>query len=119
MAASARAPQAVPDYALQAGAVYRLEVGGACFVVLYLAAMALFLALDGKGFAELGTRGLKVERVVPGANAKQTENLSDQIRINQSFESELEVNHALLLTATRDLKDLEKRIRFLEAQTIS
>jgi hypothetical protein len=52
-------PAAVPDYALQASPVYRLEVGAACFVVVYLAAMAFFLALDGRGFAEFGTRGLK------------------------------------------------------------
>ncbi|MGN6663292.1 MAG: hypothetical protein ACTHK6_03635 [Solirubrobacterales bacterium] len=36
----------MPDFALQASAVYRLEVGAACFAVFYLATWALALALD-------------------------------------------------------------------------
>lgn len=59
LAATAHVPDPVPSFALQAAAVYRLEVGGACFAAFYLAAMALVLALDGRGFAELGTRGLR------------------------------------------------------------
>lgn len=71
LAASARVPNPVPDFALQAASVYRLEIGAACFVVIYLAAMAFFLALDGRGFAELGTRGLKAQQVVKTSNDEQ------------------------------------------------
>lgn len=46
LAASARVPAPVPDFALQASAVYRLEVGAACFTVFYLATWAVALALD-------------------------------------------------------------------------
>jgi hypothetical protein len=46
LAANVRVPTPVPDFALQAAAVYRLEVGAACFAVFYLAAWAFALALD-------------------------------------------------------------------------
>lgn len=46
LAATVRVPLPVPGFALQAAAVYRLEVGAACFVVFYLAVLAFALALD-------------------------------------------------------------------------
>lgn len=46
LAASVRVPAPVPDFALQAEAVYRLEVGAACFLVFYLATLAIAFALD-------------------------------------------------------------------------
>jgi hypothetical protein len=54
---------------LQAKEIYRLEVGAAFFVAFYLATMALFLALDGKGFAEFGPRGLRINQVVRRSTA--------------------------------------------------
>jgi hypothetical protein len=68
LAITASLPAAVPDFALQATTVYRLEVGAACFIVIYLAAMALFLALDGGGFTEFGTRGLKAAQIIRAAD---------------------------------------------------
>jgi|SRR4051794_25538804 hypothetical protein len=119
LTASVRVPDPVPDYALQAAAVYRLEVGAACFALLYLAAMTFLLALDGRGFAELGTHGLKVEQVVPAADDKQDENLSEQIKINQRLENDLNAGEKSMRSATKKLKALEKRVSILEAQTIS
>jgi hypothetical protein len=53
-------PAAIPNVALQAAAVYRLEVGGAIFVGFYLAAMAFVLALRNRGFTDIGTAGVRV-----------------------------------------------------------
>lgn len=64
LAGSAAVPDPVPDYALQAEEIYRLEIGAAFFVAFYLATMAVVLALTGKGFAEFGTQGLKAHRVI-------------------------------------------------------
>ena len=64
LAGSAAVPEPVPDYALQAEEIYRLEIGAAFFVAFYLALMAVVLALGGRGFAELGTQGLKAQRVI-------------------------------------------------------
>jgi hypothetical protein len=54
-------PTDVPSVALQASPVYRLEVGGAIFVGLYLAAMAFVLALRNHGFTEFGTGGVRAQ----------------------------------------------------------
>ncbi len=71
LAASVPVPDSVPDFALQAAPVYRLEVGAACFAAFYLAAMALMLAFDGRGFAEFGTKGLRVTEVIRAATEQE------------------------------------------------
>ena len=57
-------PSEVPSFALQAVAVYRVEVGAAVFFGLYLAAMALVLATHNRAFTELGTGGVKAQDLV-------------------------------------------------------
>jgi hypothetical protein len=47
-------PTEVPTVALKAEAVYRVEVGGAVFLGLYIATIALSLALHNRGFTEFG-----------------------------------------------------------------
>jgi hypothetical protein len=59
VAATVTPPTEVPPAALRAVAVYRLEVGGAVFLGLYVAAMALTLALHNRGFTEFGSGGVK------------------------------------------------------------
>jgi hypothetical protein len=78
VASSARIPESIPDYALQAASVYRLEIGAACFVAIYLAAVAFLLALDGRAFVEFGRRGLKAERIVRAADDEQEVTLTRQ-----------------------------------------
>jgi hypothetical protein len=112
-------PVTVPDYALQAAAVYRLEVGAVCFIVVYLAAMAFFLALDGRGFAELGTRGLKAAQIIRAADDDEQETLAEQIEVNQNLEGELEDVKADLQSAIDDINRQEDRLLEIEAQTIS
>ena len=117
MAVSARVPAPVPSFALQAAAVYRLEVGAACFVVVYLAAMAFFLALDGRGFAELGTRGLRATTVV-WASDQQKGTLSEQVKVNQDLERGLEETGAALHSAVQNLNEQEKRLQRLEEERL-
>ena len=53
-AATVTPPTEVPTVALNAEAVYRVEVGGAVFLGLYIATIALSLALHNRGFTEFG-----------------------------------------------------------------
>jgi hypothetical protein len=57
-AATVATPADVPSVALRAVPVYRVEVGAAVFFGLYLAAMALVLAMHNRAFTELGTSGI-------------------------------------------------------------
>jgi hypothetical protein len=59
----AEAPSEVPDFALRAAAIYRVEVGAAAFLALYLVAMAFVLALNNRGFSEIGVHGLKAQDI--------------------------------------------------------
>ena len=110
---SVRVPDSIPDYALQAAAVYRLEVGAACFVVLYLAAMAFFLALEGRGIAELGTRGLRATEVVR-VDDRQRETLSAQMKLIHNTRKDLEDLEVRIGMTANDLNGQEHRLKRLE-----
>jgi hypothetical protein len=52
-------PTEVPTFALKAAVVYRVEVGTAVFMGLYLATMAFTLALHNRAFTEIGSAGFR------------------------------------------------------------
>lgn len=104
-------PDAVPDFALQAAPVYRLEVGAACFVVVYLAAMAFFLALDGRGFAELGPKGLRATEVVQAAG--------EEMKLIRDMREDLTDLETALDNAIEDLKAEGLRLQTLEEERLS
>jgi hypothetical protein len=52
-------PADMPSIALSAEPVYRVEVGAVVFFGLYLAAMALVLAMHNRAFTEMGTGGIR------------------------------------------------------------
>jgi hypothetical protein len=54
-------PTEVPTLALRAAAVYRVEVGAAVFFGLYVATMAFALALQNRGFTEIGSGGIRAQ----------------------------------------------------------
>jgi len=54
-------PTDTPSFALRATPVYRLEVGVAVFFGLYLATLALVLAMHNRGFTELGSSGIRAQ----------------------------------------------------------
>ena len=114
LTASVRVPEVVPDFALRASPVYRLEIGGACFAVVYLATIAFFLALDGRGFVEFGSRGLKARRVVQATDDEQEAALARQTKLQQDIEQRLDRIDADLENTGISLDAQEERLRFLE-----
>lgn len=52
-------PAELPSVALRAAPVFRVEVGAAVFIALYLATMAFVLALHNRGFTEIGSSGIR------------------------------------------------------------
>jgi hypothetical protein len=90
VAATVAPPVDVPTFALQAGAVYRVEVGAAVFFGLYVATMALALALHNRGFTEIGSGGIKAQGL---AGLPEGEFVTD-----------------LLADLAEDIGDLETRI---------
>lgn len=112
LAASTTVPHPVPAFALQATAVYRLEVGAACFAVFYLAAMALILALDGRGFAEFGTKGLRAVQVTRATDERQAQ-------FNQGIEGRFDETDAAIDSAIETLSRQEKRLEKLEEERLT
>lgn len=108
LAGTVAVPEPVPDFALRAAEIYRLEIGAAFFVAFYLATMALFLAFSGKGFAEFTATGLKIEEVVERATERQDKTaLAWQLRIDHRTEEKLQQIQAFL-------DDLHQRQRLHE-----
>jgi len=72
-----------------------------------------------RGFAELGTRGLRAEQVIRAADDKEQITLDGQIEATQDLEAALEDVEAALDRAVDEINDQEQRLEKLEAQTIS
>jgi hypothetical protein len=68
-------PSPVPNFALKSAAIYRIEIGAAAFLGLYLIALAFVLALNNRGFSEIGTSGLKAQDI---ANRAQQRGIAEQ-----------------------------------------
>lgn len=111
LAGSTDVPAPVPDYALQAEEIYRLEIGVAFFTAFYLALMAFLLALGGRGFAEFGTQGLKAQTVVAQRTRKQR-SLVRQRDLDRQTLMKLE-------RLKRELEQQEKRLEQLESESLS
>jgi uncharacterized protein YlxW (UPF0749 family) len=116
LAASAAVPEPVPDYALQAEEIYRLEIGMSFFVAFYLATMAMMLALSGRGFAEFGTQGVRARAVIDrAAGSKQQETLSRQLKATQQTERKLEELHARVADLRENVDLHQKRLENLNS----
>lgn len=100
MATTSAAPNRIPDFALQSAAVYRLEVGAAFFVAFYLVAMALVLAFSGRGFAELGPRGLRARDL--SGQQRQLGAWDQQEELNEFLQGQMEALQG-------DLENADKR----------
>ncbi|HEV2789760.1 MAG TPA: hypothetical protein VGV69_00495 [Solirubrobacterales bacterium] len=116
LAATVATPDPVPDYALQAEQVYRLEIGAAFFIAFYLAAMAFVLALSGRGFAEFGTHGLKTEEVVRQASDEHQDLLSEQVAFERRTQKKMQEARFKLDDALAKLRSHEQRLERLEAE---
>jgi hypothetical protein len=78
-AATVAPPEDIPSIAMRAVPVYRVEVGSAVFLGLYLATMALFLAMHNRGFTEIGTGGVRAQGLAAENDAEFEEVLIDLI----------------------------------------
>lgn len=97
-------PERVPDFALQAEAIYRIEVGAAAFLGMYLVAMAFVLALHNRGFSEIGVHGLR---------AQDMTDMSHQGTI-RSDQKSLEAFESAMDAVERSVEELEVRLEVLE-----
>jgi hypothetical protein len=105
-------PEQVPDFALQAEAIYRIEVGAAAFLGLYLMIMAFVLALNNRGFSEIGVNGLKAQDMM--RTAQQT-----AIQTSDKALEELAVAVDEIASSTeRSNQKLAARLDALEADRI-
>ena len=103
-------PPEVPDFALNAAVVYRLEVGAATFLGLYLVAMAFVLALNNRGFSEIGVNGLKAQDIT-------REIQGDAIQEhNQRLKMVWRVVKALERSTDASVEELWERLEKLEAK---
>jgi hypothetical protein len=105
-------PEPVPDFALRAEEIYRLEVGAAFFVACYLVTMTFLLALSGRGFAEVGTSGLKIQDVVERSEA----HLRKQTTIDRQTRKTLAELGATVNSVKSRVALLEERLDALEAR---
>lgn len=74
-------PSEVPDFALNAAAVYRVEVGAATFLGFYLTGMAFVLALNNRGFSEISVNGLKAQDITKKAQRGTVQEHEKQLKM--------------------------------------
>jgi hypothetical protein len=72
-------PADIPAVALRAAAVYRVEVGAAVFLGLYVATMAFALALQNRGFTEIGTGGIRARNLAAVSEDAVAEDVSTEL----------------------------------------
>jgi hypothetical protein len=98
VAVSATPPADIPTLALRATAVYRVEVGAAVFFGLYLATMAFALALQNRGFTDIGTGGIRARDLAAVSEDAVAEDVSmellsevmGEVRELQTWQEEIE-----------------------------
>lgn len=101
-------PEQVPDFALKAAPVYRIEVGAAAFLAFYLVTMAFVLALNNRGFSEIGVNGLKAQDM---ANKAQQDAIQGH---QESLEILGNVIEALENSTEESIRDLKTRLENVE-----
>lgn len=104
-------PEPVPDFALQAEAIYRLEIVLAGFLGFYLICSLFVSALNGHGLTQLGPGGVRVQRIV---NQKQQSVILGQERsigaLRQAVKRSALAIQAGLTGISQENRDLRKRV---------
>jgi hypothetical protein len=115
----------LPGLAFGSQVLYRNEVGGVSFVFFYLMALVFVLALNGRGFTEIGPKGVRDGKVV---NRETLETLKGQEQsittLKRDLVGNIEVNRILTKQAVeqqrkiaeqqQEIAELRQRIDNLE-----
>lgn len=101
-------PGQVPDFALKAAPVYRIEIGAAIFLGLYLVAMAFVLALNNRGFSEIGVNGLKAQDMANKAQQDAIQGHQESLEILGNVIERLEGS------TEESIRDLKRRLENVE-----
>jgi hypothetical protein len=101
-------PAQVPDFALKAAPVYRIEIGAAVFLALYLVAMAFVLALNNRGFSEIGVNGLKAQDMANKAQQDAIQGHQESLDILEALIDSLENS------TEKSIQELEMRLEDME-----
>lgn len=104
-------PQPIPDFALQSEAIYRVEIGAGTFLGLYLVAMAFVLALNNRGFSEIGVNGLKAQDM---ANRAQQTAIQSQ---EESIETLEQMIGEIVNSTEESTNALQQRLNVLEEKS--
>ena len=88
-------PATMHAVALSAEAVYRLEGGGALFIGLYVAAMAFALAVQNRGFTEIGSGGVRAQDLSATLPELIADNEVVSERLSEAVESMVEAQQKL------------------------
>ncbi|HET7121382.1 MAG TPA: hypothetical protein VFI17_09055 [Solirubrobacterales bacterium] len=104
---TATVPPDLPVFALRSRSLYQVEVAGGCFLVFYIPLLAFVLALNGRGFTQLGPRGLKAEQVV---NHQQLALKGQEERI-ESLKDDVGLTAAALRAVYEQLREDVKELR--------
>jgi hypothetical protein len=108
LAWKAALPEQVPDFALKAEAVYRVEIGAATFLGIYLVIMAFALALNNRGFSEIGVNGVKAQDMADRAQ-------QDAIQAHEETLDNLQTMIETLTSSTGEsIESLKTRLKTLE-----
>ncbi|HET6998490.1 MAG TPA: hypothetical protein VFI03_07860 [Solirubrobacterales bacterium] len=63
-------PRPVPEYALQAQAIYRIEIGVSAFAGFYIVCLLFVSALNGRGISHFGRGGVELRRIIDETQPK-------------------------------------------------
>lgn len=111
VAINTEVPEEVPNFALNSADLYRLEVGGASFAILYVGIMALVLALHGRGFTQIGSDGVQAEWVVTAKQQKAIKGQEDNFKV---LRRNIEKNTTATALVNEEIRQLKEQIAALE-----
>ncbi|HET9592295.1 MAG TPA: hypothetical protein VFP17_05195 [Solirubrobacterales bacterium] len=109
------APEKLPGLAQGSTALWRVEIIGFAFGIFYVVVAAIALAVEGRGFTEVGPSGVKAGDVV---QKKHQLGLEEQAEILDAVRRAVLANAALQRAAVQrqgeELKELRDRLDQLE-----
>jgi hypothetical protein len=117
LAVNCRVPDPLPDFALRAEEVYRVEIGAACFIAFYLAATAFVLALNGRGFTDVGPGGVKANEFVNRElDQEQQVSIDKQAEADRAMLTGIGELHRVVRSLGGAVGSIEERLKKVEEE---